>query len=254
MSYRIIDDYVIEVTIDMTRQQRDEVSRELQTRIMNSADALATERKTAVNDAIVSEVLANMGPADRMTASYPKPKIGKCGRPMMVPHASRTDMVVEAISLSGLLVNLGLLAIGVFNLPEVIPTYMGLSGGIYSYGNKWMLLLLLFTAGVLLYVLMTIVNRYPYILNYPTIVTEENAPKLYRLARSLMRWMKAIFVWMTASMAWVFIMVLPYHPVQSIDSMIILFTPLIVMVVTIGYFVIKIYKVSYPVDKISDSQ
>jgi hypothetical protein len=97
---------------------------------------------------------------------------------------------------------------------------------------------------VFLYTLFTIITRYPYIYNYPTTVTEENAPVLYGLARSMMRWMKTISVWMTALLAWEFIAVLPYNPGQSGTSLAILFIFLVVITIVVGYYVIKIFKVS----------
>jgi hypothetical protein len=182
-----------------------------------------------------------------VTAMYQKPKITKYGRPIMVPPASRTDMVVEAISLAGLLFNIGIVIFVIINLHENTLTNAG------SYGYIWVLPLFLFIANVLIYVLMTIVNRYPYYLNYPTIITEENAPKLYHLACSMMRWMKTIFVWMITSVTWEFIMVLPYHPAQSIDSLLIFFAPPIITIVVVGYYVIKIFTVSHPKNKTNNS-
>jgi len=58
----------------MGGRQQAEVSRELRTHILDSADAIADERKTTVDEAIVREVIANMGPARRVAALYPTPK------------------------------------------------------------------------------------------------------------------------------------------------------------------------------------
>ncbi|OPY25353.1 MAG: hypothetical protein A4E28_03215 [Methanocella sp. PtaU1.Bin125] len=73
MNEKIIDDYVNEVTKEMGAKQRDEVARELRTHILDGADALAAERGTIVDDAIVGEVIANMGPARKVAALYPTP-------------------------------------------------------------------------------------------------------------------------------------------------------------------------------------
>lgn len=165
-------------------------------------------------------------------------------RPKIVPPASKTDLVLEAISLAGLVFTIGLIIYGLFNLPETIPKHVGLSGVIDSYGSKWLVLLIFFITNFLLYTIFTIANRYPYVFNYPIKVTEENAPVLYGLARSMMRWMKAISVWMTAVIGWEFIAVLPYNPGQSINSLVILSVFIIVMTIVVGYYVIKIFKVS----------
>jgi len=69
-----IDDYIEEVTNDMGAKQRDEVARELQTHILDSADALAAERKATVDETIIREVIAKMGPASQVAALYPSKK------------------------------------------------------------------------------------------------------------------------------------------------------------------------------------
>jgi hypothetical protein len=71
---KLIDDYIGEVTNNMGVRQRDEVARELRTHILDSADALAAERKTAVDDVIIREVIAKMGPAAQVAALYPTKK------------------------------------------------------------------------------------------------------------------------------------------------------------------------------------
>ncbi len=70
----LIDDYVNEVTKDMGVVQRKDVSRELRTHILDSADALAAEKKVPVDDLIVREVISKMGPADKIAAMYPSRK------------------------------------------------------------------------------------------------------------------------------------------------------------------------------------
>jgi hypothetical protein len=74
MYERLIDDYINEVTKDMSARQRDEVARELRTHILDSADALAAERKTTVDETIIRDVIGKMGPAGQVAAMYPTPK------------------------------------------------------------------------------------------------------------------------------------------------------------------------------------
>jgi hypothetical protein len=71
---KLIDDYINEVTKDMGARQRDEVDRELRTHILDSADALAAERKANVDETIIREVIGKMGPASQVAAMYPTPK------------------------------------------------------------------------------------------------------------------------------------------------------------------------------------
>lgn len=74
MYEKLIDDYINEVTKDMGARQREDVGKELKAHIMDSADAIAAERKTAVDDVIVREVLSRMGPAEKVAAMYPVKK------------------------------------------------------------------------------------------------------------------------------------------------------------------------------------
>ncbi|MGA9140334.1 MAG: hypothetical protein WBZ29_08925 [Methanocella sp.] len=69
-----IDDYIGAVTEDMGAKQRDEVARELRTHILDSADALAAERKTKVDETLIRDVIAKMGPAAQVAALYPTKK------------------------------------------------------------------------------------------------------------------------------------------------------------------------------------
>jgi hypothetical protein len=74
MYEKLIDDYINEVTKDMGARQREDVGKELKAHIMDSADAIAAERKTPVDEAIVREVLLKMGPAEKVAAMYPVKK------------------------------------------------------------------------------------------------------------------------------------------------------------------------------------
>jgi hypothetical protein len=69
----LIDEYLGAVTSGMGPGQKREVESELRTHILDSADALAAERKTRVDDAIVREVIRNMAPAPKLAAMYPAP-------------------------------------------------------------------------------------------------------------------------------------------------------------------------------------
>jgi len=70
----LIKEYVDAATEGMSGQQKNDVARELRTHILDSADALAAERKVPVSEQIVKEVLAKMGPAKKIAAMYPAKK------------------------------------------------------------------------------------------------------------------------------------------------------------------------------------
>jgi hypothetical protein len=70
MKDKIIDEFIDEVTKDMNARQRADVSKELKSHILDSADALAAERKTDVGEDIVREVIEKMGSPKKIAAMY----------------------------------------------------------------------------------------------------------------------------------------------------------------------------------------
>jgi Family of unknown function (DUF5518) len=68
----LINEYTREVTKDMDPKKGDEVAEELKTHILDSAEALATERNVEIDENIISEVISKMGPAKDLSKMYPK--------------------------------------------------------------------------------------------------------------------------------------------------------------------------------------
>ena len=85
-------------------------------------------------------------------------------------------------------------------LPERIPTHFGASGAPDGYGPKAAIWLLP-AISIFLYLLLTVVTRFPRSFNYPVKVTDENRPRLEPLALALLGWVKAetlvILAWIT---------------------------------------------------------
>ncbi len=70
-----------------------------------------------------------------------------------------------------------------------IPTHFGFSGKADAWGGKSALFALP-AIGTLLYILFTVLARYPHLFNYPKEVTAANAPFLYRKSREMLAWLK----------------------------------------------------------------
>lgn len=70
----LIKEYIDRATEGMSGKQKSDVARELKTHILDSADALAAERKVPVSESIIKEVLGKMGPAKKIAAMYPAKK------------------------------------------------------------------------------------------------------------------------------------------------------------------------------------
>ncbi|MGV8137823.1 MAG: DUF1648 domain-containing protein [Mangrovibacterium sp.] len=114
-------------------------------------------------------------------------------RPKIKIELTTADKAVELIGW------FMLLAIWIFtifsysNLPDTIPTHYNGEGKADRFGNK-INILTLPSVATILFVGMTILNKFPYIFNYPTKITEENAFRQYNNATRMIRYLKIILV------------------------------------------------------------
>ena len=69
-----LEKYIREVTRKMGVKQRKEVSQELKSHILDSAEELAAQRNVEVDDTIIKEVISRMGPAGKFVEMYPVEK------------------------------------------------------------------------------------------------------------------------------------------------------------------------------------
>lgn len=112
-------------------------------------------------------------------------------RPKLIIPLDPFDKFMEAIGLVALVV---LVLLPIFNynsLPDHIPIHFNAAGIVDGYGDKngiWALP----AVGLVLYLGMTYLNRYPQIFNYPINITTENAKSQYRIATKMIRVLKTI--------------------------------------------------------------
>lgn len=78
-------------------------------------------------------------------------------------------------------------------LPETIPTHYNAAGEADDFGGKTSIIRLPIIA-TLLFIGITVLNRYPHIFNYPTAITQDNALRLYTLATRMLRYLKLVLV------------------------------------------------------------
>ena len=76
-------------------------------------------------------------------------------------------------------------------LPEIIPTHINIIGEIDGYGSKDTFNILPFF-GVIIYVGLSIMQKYPHVFNYPVEVNEDNCRQLYSLGIKCCRFIKII--------------------------------------------------------------
>jgi len=87
------------------------------------------------------------------------------------------------------------------NLPETIPTHFNGAGEADGFGGKATILTLPFIASIL-FIVLTILNKFPHLFNYPTNITHDNAFKLYTNATRLIRYLKLIIVFIFGLIAY----------------------------------------------------
>jgi hypothetical protein len=163
-------------------------------------------------------------------------------RPKIVPPASKTDKIIEAIVLIGVLLSVIIVFISAVNLSDIIPGRYNPLGDLNTYLSQWPLLAIISFLAIIIYVIFTVLNRYPYTFNYyGMIVTEENAPRLYSIGRSALLYIKLAFVWMILILE-LFLISLINNPEQSplLGFFLILGLFHVVLVIIAVYAIIKI--------------
>jgi uncharacterized membrane protein len=125
----------------------------------------------------------------------------KSGRPILQIPLQPIDYVMEVLSIAGLLALVGLSVYFYNDLPDRIPTHFGPDGQPDRIGDKsslWFLPAL----GLLLFGLMTFINRMPHHFNYMVNITPENAENQYTMATRLIRVLKLVVMSIFAFIVW----------------------------------------------------
>ncbi|MBM3426670.1 MAG: DUF1648 domain-containing protein [Bacteroidetes bacterium] len=114
-------------------------------------------------------------------------------RPKIKLIPSTTDKLLDLLSWLTLLVLWGYTFSHYSSLPETIPTHFNAAGEADGFGSKASLIALPIIATVL-FIGLTVLNRYPHVFNYPTAITQDNALRLYTLATRMLSYLKLVLV------------------------------------------------------------
>lgn len=112
-------------------------------------------------------------------------------RPILKLKLTLPDQLAE---IAGWLLVAGIWTLTIISygsLPQIIPVHYNGLGEADAFGDKTNLLALPIVSTVL-FLALTVLNRFPHVMNYPTDLTPENAPRLYTNATRLLRYMKLI--------------------------------------------------------------
>lgn len=119
----------------------------------------------------------------------------KENQPLIKIEWTPVDWILEFFAILGFLTFFGTAIYYFPKLPETIPTHfngLGQPDGYSSKSSFWIMP----GISVFLYILLTLVNRFPHKFNYLVKITPQNALKQYTMGTRMIRLMKAILVWL----------------------------------------------------------
>jgi uncharacterized membrane protein len=160
-------------------------------------------------------------------------------RPKIKLELTTADKTFEIIGWLLVISVWGLTITNYANLPETIPTHYNGAGQADEFGGKATILTLPLIATVL-FVGLTILNKFPHIFNYPTNITQDNALRQYTNATRMIRYLKLIIV--------VIFGLIEFKTIQNAngqaDGLGIWFLPMTLGLIFIPliYFVVKLFK------------
>ncbi len=86
-------------------------------------------------------------------------------------------------------------------MPDQVPQHFDAAGQADAWGSKATLLLLP-AVNLVVFVIMTVISRFPHISSVPVEITPFNARRVYRLIRFQTIWLKAVVALVLAYMSW----------------------------------------------------
>jgi uncharacterized membrane protein len=117
----------------------------------------------------------------------------KSNRPRIKVKLTMFDWVSEIVAFAFLIVLIALPIIYYNDLPESIPSHFNAAGQPDDFSSKSSLWFLPITS-VFMYLLMTVIEAFPHIYNFPVEITPENALTQYRIATRLIRILKTVII------------------------------------------------------------
>lgn len=124
-------------------------------------------------------------------------KMGPNRQPRLKVPLSKLEIFFELLAAGGCLVLLTVFYQTWGELPEIIPTHFDFFGNPDAWGSRNTLAFIM-GLGLLIYVLITVMARFPHIFNYLVPINVHNAADQYRLIRQMLAFLKMIIVAMFA--------------------------------------------------------
>lgn len=160
-------------------------------------------------------------------------------RPILKAPLTIIDRIIDGIGWVILVAVWYLTITHYHSLPETIPIHFNAAGKADGFGGKITILMLPIVATIL-FVGMTVLNRFPQVFNYPTEITEENATRQYTNATRIIRYIKTVIVIVFGSIVYMTIQ----NATGKADGLGAWFLPVTLGLIFIPviYFVLKAYR------------
>jgi uncharacterized membrane protein len=113
------------------------------------------------------------------------------------PHYTKIEIILEVISILALLTFLIFTYFTWSSVPERIPDHFNWSGMPNSWGSKGTVPIMVYLT-VFIFILFSIISRFPRAINFPIPIKEENSKSHLQLRFSLILWTKTELVLITS--------------------------------------------------------
>lgn len=122
-------------------------------------------------------------------------------RPVIQFSRSKAETILEVISLFVIISMIAYVAYEWHDMPERIPMHFNGKGEIDGWGNR-LSLIAVPLIGVIVYVGLTLLSKFPHVYNYPIPITSQNAHGQYQNARLFMNSLKTVIVILFGFIEW----------------------------------------------------
>lgn len=109
---------------------------------------------------------------------------------MKIPK-SPDERIADVIGLVAILFMIVYMVLKYSGLPDTVPIHFGANGEADSFGSKEAFIIFPFI-NIGMYVLLTVLERYPQAHNYPARLNEHNAEAFYRNSRKILNYTKNV--------------------------------------------------------------
>jgi uncharacterized membrane protein len=160
-------------------------------------------------------------------------------RPKIKLQKTTFNYLIEIATLAILLLAWAYVILSYSELDSEIPVHFNASGEADRYGDKQSIFFLPLL-GIVIFIGLFILNKYPHIFNYPTEITEENAERQYKNATNLIRILNLIIVFVFAFIIYKIV----NAKTENSEALGEWFLPTVIIIINIPglYFVAKAFK------------